>query len=89
MLNVYTIDYFLFTFLTSFGTLQLALAKGSRARVSLGLAVLILAYLWFFASRNRNVHSVIEGVQLLSILIIGAVLAVVATKFLSLLSRKK
>ena len=89
MLSVYVIDYFLFTFLASFGTLQLALAKGSRARVSFGLAILILAYLWFFTSRDRNVRSMVEGIQLLSIFVIGTVIAMVVTKFLNSLTSKK
>jgi len=89
MLDPYITDYLLFTFLVSFSVLQIALAKGSRARITVGIAILLTSYLWFFCSRNRNVHTGVEGVQLALIFVFGAGLAVVATRVLNLLIQKK
>ncbi|OGY21834.1 MAG: hypothetical protein A2113_00705 [Candidatus Woykebacteria bacterium GWA1_44_8] len=89
MLDPYILDYFLFTFFASVGVLQVALAQGSRAKATVGTVVLTASYLWFFMSRDRNVHSSVEGVQLVLIFIVGAGLAVVATKILNILTRKK
>jgi len=89
MINVYLSDYFLFTFFASFGVLQIALAKNSKAKVFFGAVVLIVSYFWFFTSRDRNVHTVVEGSQLFLIFALGTVSAAIVTRILNFLARKK
>jgi hypothetical protein len=89
VLDAYILEYFLFTFLASFGVLQIALAKKSIVRVNFGAVVLIGSYFWFFTSRDRNVHTVVEGSQLFLIFALGAVSAVIITRIFNLLVKKK
>jgi len=89
VLDAYILEYFLFTFFGSFGVLQIALAKNSKAKVFFGAVVLIVSYYWFFTSRDRNVHSVVEGSQLFLIFAIEAVSAVIITRIFNLLAKRK
>jgi hypothetical protein len=89
VVDAYILEYFLFTFLASFGVLQIAMAKNSKPKVFFGAAVLIVSYFWFFTSRDRNVHSVIEGSQLFLIFALGAIVAIAVTRILNFLARKK
>lgn len=86
---VYLFEYFLFTFFASFGTIQIALAGKYSFRLITGITILIASYVWFFASRGRNVPTVVEGVQLLVIFAFATFLAIIATKILTVLVKEK
>lgn len=91
--SVFVLEYFLFTFFASLGTIILAFGffpelklkffTGSKKAKILGAVLVLGAYFWFFSSRNRNVHTVVEGAQLFFIFGLAAVLALLLTKFLA------
>lgn len=89
MYDVYVIDYFLFSFFSIFGVLQMALAKPGKPRFLFGAAVLFISYFWFFTARDRNVHTWLEGTQLSVIFAICAVFAVWATRIFKRFEKKK
>ena len=89
MISVYVSDYFLFTFLASFGVLQIALGRGITARTLLGTGILVFSYVWFFTVRDRNVHTAVEGSQLFIIFGLGAISAIIVTRIFNFLAKKK
>jgi hypothetical protein len=84
----YLIDYFIFTFFAAFGVLQIALSKKLSGRFNFGVLVLAVSYTWFFGSKDRNVASMVEGVQLFLIFGMAALLATFATKVLFNIKKK-
>ncbi|HEX7456104.1 MAG TPA: hypothetical protein VF303_01385 [Candidatus Nanoarchaeia archaeon] len=87
--TVYLFDYFLFTFFASFGIIQIALSKKFSVRWFFGTVLVLLAYGWFFCSKDRSVPTIVEGSQLFIIFGLSAVFAAAATRVLILLNRKK
>ena len=85
----YLLDYFLFTFIASVGTIQIALSKKYSARTLLGAFLVTSAYWWFFASRNRDVHTIVEGAQLFVGFSFSAILAIVVTKIFTSAGERK
>ena len=85
----YLLDYFLFTFVASLGAIQIALSKKYSTRTLFGAFLVISAYWWFFSSRNRNVHTIVEGAQLFLVFSLSAVLAIVATKIFTSAGERK
>lgn len=83
----YLLDYFLFTFFASFGVIQLALAKKNKAKIYVGLLIILLTYLWFFGSRDRDIPTMVEGAQLFLIFGVGVVCAIITTKIFVFLNR--
>ncbi len=88
MSAVYLVDYFLFVFFASFAVIQISLTKKISARLILGISILLLAYLWFFGSKDRSTQTIVEGVQLFVVFGLAAALALVATKLLTFLKTK-
>lgn len=89
MVYAYLLDYFLFTFFASFGVLQIALSKKTSTRHAVGTLIVILSYLWFFGSKDRSVPTIVEGVQLLVVFAVSALLAIVVAKISTPSLRKK
>ncbi len=87
--SVYLLDYFLFTFFASFGVLQIALSKKSSTRYAVGTLIVLLAYLWFFSSKDRSVPTIVEGTQLLIVFGVSTLLAIIVVKIFTLSFRKK
>lgn len=85
----YIVDYLLFTFFSSLGVLQIALSKGASKSFNLGIVVVIGSYLWFFSVADRNIPTVLEGVQLFVVFGLGASLAIFITKNLPILIKNK
>ncbi len=85
----YLIDYFLFTLFASLGVLQIAISKNTSNRFNIGVVVIIIAYFWFFSVSDRNIPTIIEGVQLFVVFSLGASLAVFITKNLLIMINKK
>ncbi len=95
MLTDFGRDYFLLVFAASLGVLQLTAAYSrlyglllfSRALSSLlGLAAVVLAFIWFFASEPRNVPdtaSGLDGNQQALLFSAGALAALVTTLVVS------
>jgi hypothetical protein len=85
----YLSDYFLFTFFACFGVIQISLSKRFSPRFVLGVTILLLSYVWFFSSKDRNVPTVVEGVQLFIIFGFSAVSSLASTKILNSIISKK
>jgi len=85
---VYLVDYFLFVFFASFAVIQISLTKRVSARLILGTSILLLAYLWFFGSKDRSIPTIVEGVQLFVVFGLATALALAATKLLIFLKTK-
>lgn len=85
----YIVDYLLLTFFASFGVLQIALSNKTSKRFNLGIVVVIVSYFWFFSIADRDIATVVEGVQLFVIFAIGALAAIFVTKnFLTLIKKR-
>ena len=85
----YVIDYFLFTLFASFGVLQIALSNKSSKRFKLGIVIVIISYFWFFSIANRDIPTVVEGVQLFVIFALAALAAIFVTKNFMVLIKKR
>lgn len=85
----YVIDYFLFTFFASFGTLQVALSVRSSKRFNLGIIIVIISYFWFFSIADRNISTVVEGLQLFVIFAVAVLTAIFVTKNFLVLIKKR
>jgi hypothetical protein len=85
----YFLDYFLFTFFASLAIIQIASSKKMSARAILGVVVLLSSYFWFFGSKDRNVSTTVEGVQLFITYGAAAILALGVTKVLTILGKSK
>jgi len=88
MIDTYIFEYFLFTLLASFGILQVSLGKKFSGRFFIGIFIILASYVWFFSSRNRNVQTAVEGLQLSLIFAFSAIFAVLITRIISLLIKK-
>lgn len=85
-------EYFLFTSLTSFATLQmvasiknkenLRILKGRNFTIIISLILIVLSFFWFFWVRDRDVQSYMEGAQLSTVFGLGAFSSLVGTKIL-------
>jgi hypothetical protein len=90
------VEYTFFIFVASCGVLQLAAVHSGLRGLSflkrplaanlLGALAVIGAYIWFFASENRNVPG-LEGSQQLGYFTLGASIAIVFTLVVSSLLR--
>lgn len=85
----YVIDYFLFTFFASFGALQVALSVRSSKRFNLGIIIVIISYFWFFSIADRNISTVVEGLQLFVIFAVAVLTAIFVTKNFLVLIKKR
>lgn len=85
----YIIDYFLFTFFSSFGVLQVALSKRTSKRFKLGIVIVIISYFWFFSIADRDIPTIVEGVQLFVIFALSALTAIFITKNFLVLIKKR
>ncbi|OGY28424.1 MAG: hypothetical protein A2Z42_00555 [Candidatus Woykebacteria bacterium RBG_19FT_COMBO_43_10] len=86
---IYLLDYLLFTFFASFGVIQIASAKKYSGKTIFGVVLLIASYVWFFASRDRNVPTIVEGAQLFFVFSASSVMSLILTKIILLASRNK
>ena len=86
---IYLLDYLLFTFFASFGVIQIASAKKHSGKTILGAVLLVASYGWFFASRDRNVPTIVEGAQLFFVFAASSAMSLILTKILLLASRNK
>ncbi|MDP2671718.1 MAG: hypothetical protein Q8P13_04665 [bacterium] len=95
--QIFVIDYFLFSFFSGLGVILLAAACLPKARFSflseglalkLGTILLAATYFWFFFSKDRNVHTVVEGAQLFFIFGLGALTSLFTSLILGRLKRK-
>ncbi len=85
-------EYFLFTLITTFATLQLVTSLKNRESVRilkdrnltilLAVIFIFLSFLWFFSVRDRSIQTFMEGGQLSTIFGFGAFLSLVVTKIL-------
>ncbi|MEX0621898.1 MAG: hypothetical protein WD187_02810 [Candidatus Woykebacteria bacterium] len=85
----YLLDYFLFTFFASFGVLHIALAKKFSARYNFGVVILVLSYIWFFGSKNRDIPTMVEGAQLFLVFSVSVLLSLLSTKVFFSLKKEK
>ena len=85
----YLLDYFIFTFFACFSVIQISLSKRFSPRFVLGVTILLLSYVWFFSSKDRNVPTVVEGVQLFIIFGFSVVSSLASTKILNSIISKK
>jgi len=85
----YISDYFLFTFFASLGVLQISLSRRSSTRFNVGIVVIIISYFVFFSVADRNIPTVVEGLQLFAIFALATILAIFITKNLVVLIKKK
>jgi len=78
------LDYFILVFITSTGVYQIAAIYARldglcffRHRVIqyiFGIIAIVGAFVWFFTSKNRNIHTSVQGTQQLGIFL-GAIIA--------------
>ena len=83
------LDYFLFVFIASVGTLQIAASYAQLRGLSFfnrsiagyisGSLTVVLAFWWFFASEKRVGHCIIEGFEQFQLLIAGVATAIIVT----------
>ena len=85
----YLLDYFLFALFASFAVLQTALSKKASKRFYVGIIVLLLSYVWFFTSKDRNVPTIVEGAQLFLVFAVSAIFATASTKILVRINKKR
>jgi hypothetical protein len=85
----YLVDYFLFTFFASLGVIQLALSKKYSTRFNLGVVIMAISYLWFFTVKDRNVPTIVEGVQLFVVFGIAVILAIISTRIFAVSTKKR
>jgi len=91
--QIFLVDYFLFTLLTSFGIVLISIVENPASKLnflrktkvsrSWGWLLIGLAYLWFFGSKNRSVHTVIEGAQLFFIFAFSGIAVIIISKLLA------
>ncbi len=92
MVKTLIIEYFLFTSICSFATLQIVaslkkrgewrILKNEALTIVLSLVLVIASFWWFFTIRNRNVHTALEGAQLSTVFGWGAFFSLVVTKLI-------
>jgi len=92
-------DYFLLIFLSAIGVLQIAAAYAEirgllllRRRILsyiLGIAFTGGAFLWFFASGERNIRTVVEGTEQLGLFAAGVIAALSFTFAASSLANRR
>ena len=96
----FAFDYLVLVFLASCGVIQLAALRGGLRglyllktpilNLTLGLALILTSFIWFFASESRNLSDTaggLNGNQQAVLYIIGSVLGVVSTLFITSLRR--
>jgi hypothetical protein len=88
-MNPYVVEYFIFVLLATFGTLQVVLSRKITPRFLGGAVLIVSSYFWFFNSRNRNVHSVVEGAQLFLIFAFASLVSILLTKSFRYLYKTK
>jgi hypothetical protein len=86
------LEYFVLAFLSSFAVLQMVAVEKNKEKLKLlrshsltifvSLLVIFLSFFWFFASRDRNVQTYMEGAQISTTFGLGAFLSIVVTKIL-------
>lgn len=89
MQMIYLLEYFIFGFFACFAVLQIALSgRGSNRNIA-GWLILVISYVWFFFSRDRNVPTIVEGTQLFLVFSISAILAIATARILVFLEKRK
>jgi hypothetical protein len=94
------LDYLIFIFLASVGTLQIAVAYAKIGGISffnrpvigyiVGSLIVIIAFFWFFSADKRIGHNIIAGSQQLGLFLAGIVIAVLVTVTItSIVKRRK
>ena len=86
------IEYFTFIFITSFVTIQIVssakdktyvrILRNQKLTIVLSLTLIILSFIWFFSSGDRNAQTYMEGGQISIVFGLGSFTAVVITKML-------
>jgi len=87
------LDYFILVFISSLGVYQIAAIPAKldglcffRNRVVqyiFGILAIIGAFGWFFTSKDRNVHTVVEGSQQLGLFLASIIASYVFTAILA------
>jgi len=86
----FALEYFLFTLVGAFATIQIAgalvdkprlrILKNQSFTILLSLLVITMSFVWFFSIRDRNVQTYMEGAQISGIFMISTFLSLVVTK---------
>lgn len=73
MMSPFEFDYFIFVTVASLGVLQIAASKGnytgllfSKSPVAarfFGITIVVIAFVWFFGSKNRNINDYMGGLD--------------------------
>lgn len=93
----FILDFLIFSFVASLGVLQIFAIRGDRRysffrqKVSstiFGSLLLIISYLWFFNSGQRNVRN-LEGAELFIIFGLGAMLSVLVARVIHNMRKAK
>ena len=73
MMSAFEFDYFIFVTVASLGVLQIAASKGnymgllfSKSPIAsrfLGTTTIVIAFVWFFGSNNRNINDYAGGMD--------------------------
>jgi hypothetical protein len=93
------LDYFILVFISSLGVYQIAAIPAKldglcffRNRVVqyiFGILAIIGAFLWFFTSKDRNVHTVVEGSQQLGLFLASIIASYICTAILASIMQVK
>ena len=72
-MSPFEFDYFIFVTVASLGVLQIAASKGNYAGLLLskspmasrflGTTIVVIAFAWFFGSKNRNINDYMGGLD--------------------------
>lgn len=86
------IGYFTFVFIASFATIQIVssvkdktyvrILKDQKLTIGLSLTLIILSFVWFFSSGDRNIQTYMEGGQISFVFGLGSFTSVIITKIL-------
>ena len=93
------LDYFILVFISSMGVYQIAAIHAkldglcffnNRAfQYIFGLLAIISAFSWFFTSKDRNVHTTVEGSQQLGLFLASIVASYIFTAILASIMQAK
>lgn len=86
------IEYFTFVFIASFATIQIVssvkdktfirILRNQKLTIVLSLTLILLSFVWFFSSGDRNVQTYMEGGQISFVFGLGSFTSVIITKIL-------
>ena len=93
------LDYFILVFISSVGVYQIAAIiagldglcffKNRMIQVIFGILAIFLAFGWFYVSKDRNVHSRVEGSQQLGLFLFSIIASYIFTAILASLIQAK